>query len=122
MLILNPTIKGKHWLIVAGVALILAWVFWPREETIAQENWRLRRGAEALMRVDVERIVGWRRTLGSSINFEGAAPATWVGQAKVEIINKQGGVEARRVTVRFRKESTLDRKAELSCYAYLEEP
>ena len=74
------------------------------------------------MRVDVERIVGWRRTLDSSINFEGAAPATWVGQAKVEIINKQGGVEARRVTVRFRKESTLDRKAELSCYAYLEEP
>lgn len=119
---LNPTLKRKHWLIVAGVALILVWAFWPREETIRQENRRLSRGAEALMRVQVERVTGWRRTLNASIDFAGDAPATWVGHADIEIINERGGVEARQVKVRFQKDGDSNFKARLSCYAYLEKP
>ncbi len=119
---LHSILERKHWLVVAAVALILALVFWPREETLRQENRRLSRGAEALMRIEVESVVGWRRTLHSSIYCADGAPATWVGHADVEIINDRGGVEARRVKVRFQKNSTSDSDAQLSCYAYLEKP
>ena len=76
--------------------------------------------ASQALREDCERVIGYRRTLNSSIHRTNDNPACWTASATVEFINALGGVEATNLSFYFRQHADFDNTPRVVCF--LREP
>lgn len=110
---LNPNVSRK---LVGGViifgAILLGFLFINQRDegfndkpiTLEERMEKNAASGKLAFQQAITNTVGWRRTLDSSyIIFEDMPVSNWWGEARIEIINSRGGVEAVDLKFRFRQ-------------------